>query len=179
VTLEVSRTTIGNYLAVREATFVVHALRPYASRPAQEIVSAPKVYAFDTGFVCAPRGWTALRHEDLGQLWEHYVLNELHARLQTRRIRYWRNKRGAEVDFVLVPRRAPPIAIECKWSSSGIEMGLFKAIRLHYPEGPNYVVCSDIDRPSTHSEGDLCVRRVGLPHLIDDLRNLGDARLQS
>ena len=79
----VSRATITNYLAVLEATSVALALRPFSSRRSNEIIAAPKVYGFDTGFVCAHRGWTGLRPDDLGQLWEHYVLNELTAQLQT------------------------------------------------------------------------------------------------
>ncbi len=39
--------------------------------------SAPKVYGFDTGFVCCFRGIDRPRREDLGLLWEHFVLNEI------------------------------------------------------------------------------------------------------
>lgn len=45
---EVSRTTITNYLAVLEATFVAHVVRPFSTRRSTEIISAPKVYGFDT-----------------------------------------------------------------------------------------------------------------------------------
>ena len=102
---EVSRGTISNYLSVLEATFVVHVIRPFSSRRATEIVAAPKVYGFDTGFVCYYRGWSQLRQEDLGLLWEHFVLNEIMAQTQSREIHYWRNKRGLEVDFVLTRTR--------------------------------------------------------------------------
>src|SRR3989304_6988235 len=60
---EVSRATISNYLSILEATFVVHVIRPYSTHRPTEIVSAPKVYAFDTGFVCYYRGWSGLRQE--------------------------------------------------------------------------------------------------------------------
>jgi predicted AAA+ superfamily ATPase len=40
---EVSRQTITNYLAVLEATFVVHVLRPFSGGGTAEIVSAPRV----------------------------------------------------------------------------------------------------------------------------------------
>ncbi|MBM4049648.1 MAG: ATP-binding protein, partial [Planctomycetes bacterium] len=103
---EVSRTTIANYLRALEATFVIHVLRPFSSQRAAEIISAPKVYAFDTGFVCYHRGWHQLRGEDRGMLWKHFVLNELQAGLQSRQVLYWRDKRGHEVDFVLAPRGA-------------------------------------------------------------------------
>ena len=65
-TCEVSRTTIMNYLKVIEATFVMHVILPFSTHRATEIVSAPKVYGFDTGFVCYHRGITQLRSEDFG-----------------------------------------------------------------------------------------------------------------
>jgi predicted AAA+ superfamily ATPase len=101
---EVSRQTISNYLAALEATFVAHVVRPFSSRRSTEIVAAPKVYGFDTAFVSYYSGWDMARPDDLGILWEHYVLNEIQGRLQHRGLRYWRNKHGAEVDFV-APRR--------------------------------------------------------------------------
>ena len=112
---EVSRQTIMNYLAVLENTYLVHVIRPFSTHRTAEIVAAPKIYAFDTGFACYYRGWTSLRQEDLGLLWEHLVLNELQAHLQTRRIGYWRDKRGHEIDFVLARRGQAPLALECKW----------------------------------------------------------------
>ncbi len=91
---EISRTSVANYVAVLEATFVVHLVRPFAGAGKSEIVAAPKAYGFDTGFVCYHRGWHDLRREDLGLLWEHLVLNELHAHLDRRAIHYWRQKHG-------------------------------------------------------------------------------------
>ena len=52
-------------------------LRPFAGATTAEIKSQPKVYAFDTGFVCYFREWNTLRSEDRGHLLEHLVLNEL------------------------------------------------------------------------------------------------------
>ena len=77
---EVSRPTIANYLRVLEATFVVHVIRPSSARRTTEIVAAPTVYGFDTGFICYYRDWQELRDDDLGILWEHFVLNEITAR---------------------------------------------------------------------------------------------------
>ena len=93
---------------------VCHVVRPFSSNPSREIVAAPKVYGFDTGFVCYYRQWDRLRREDRGILWEHLVLDELMARLQVRNVRYWRDKNGYEIDFVLAGRRSAPVAIECK-----------------------------------------------------------------
>src|SRR6185312_4474478 len=79
---EVSRNTINKYLHVLEQTYIAHIIRPYSSHAANEIVSAPKVYGFDTGFVCHYRGWSNLRREDLGYLFEHLVLNEILGKFQ-------------------------------------------------------------------------------------------------
>src|SRR5437870_12587563 len=70
---EVSRTTVTNYVAVLEATFVVHLVRPFAGGGSAEIVSAPQLYGFDTGFVCYYRGWHEVRRDDRGLSGEHFV----------------------------------------------------------------------------------------------------------
>jgi uncharacterized protein len=166
---EVSRTTIGNYLAVLEATLVVHVIRPFARRRAAEIVAAPKVYGFDTGFVCYHRGWHTLRREDLGLLWEHLVLNEVHAHMGTGTIHYWRSKHGNEIDFVLARRGGPPTAIECKWTARDLDYANLHAFRSAYPGGANYLVASDVDRPVTRRHGDLMVRFVSPAQLISEV----------
>lgn len=163
---EVSRSTIANYLHISEETLVAHVVRPYSSHRATEIVSAPKVYAFDTGFVSYYKGWFELRKEDIGILWEHFVLNEIYAQTQTRRMGYWRDKRGHEVDFVLAERGRPPMAIECKGSSSDVDPTGLKAFRKIYPEGPNYIVAPDITRPYPKHFGALKTEFLSLPELI-------------
>ncbi len=163
---EVSRVTISNYLSILEATFVVHIIRPFNSRRSTEIVAAPKVYGFDTGFVCYHQGWSQLRQEDLGLLWEHFVLNEIMAHRQSREIQYWRDKRGHEVDFVLGRVRDIPIAIECKWSASGFSPRPLLAFRRQYPEGKNFVVAHDIEHAFTRDYNGTHVKFVNLDTLV-------------
>jgi len=174
---EVSRTTISNYLAVLEATFVVHVIRPFSSYRPTEIVSAPKVYGFDTGFVCYHRGWHTLRREDLGLLWEHFVLNEMQAHMQAREVRYWRDKRGHEVDFVLARRGQPPLTVECKWSASEADPDPLKAFRRQYPQGEHVVVAHDVERTFSRTYGDMAVQYMNLPAFIEAL--LGKTRSDS
>ena len=169
---EVSRTTIGNYLSVLEATFVVHVIRPFSSHRPTEIVSAPKVYGFDTGFVCYHRGWSELRSEDMGLLWEHFVLNEFMAQLQSREVRYWRDKRRHEVDFVLVRRRTTPLAIECKWKAETFDPRALLAFRRQYPEGENFVVAHDVDRAFRRNYNDIEIRFVSLGELIAEIEKI-------
>lgn len=162
---EVSRSTISNYLAVLEATWVVHVIRPFSTRRSAEIISAPKVYAFDTGFVCYFRSWHQLREDDLGLLWEHWVLNEMQSRIQAPIMRYWRDKRGHEVDFILALRGQKPITVECKWKVEQFETRNLRAFRNLYPEGPNWIVCQDVRRGYTRTCDRLKVEFVSLKEL--------------
>lgn len=163
---EVSRQTIMNYLAVLESTYLVHVLRPFSTHRATEIVAAPKVYAFDTGFACYYRGWTSLRQENLGLLWEHMVLNELQAQLQTRRIGYWRDKRGHEVDLVLARRGRAPLAVECKWSADDVDLVNLKAFAHQYPTAEIRVVAQDVGQPFQKRSDSLTVTYCGLKELV-------------
>lgn len=167
---EVSRTTISNYLAVLDATYVVHIIRPFSTFRPTEIVSAPKVYAFDTGFVCYHRGWHTLRAEDQGLLWEHFVLNEMHAVLQSRAIHYWRDKRGHEVDFILALRMQAPTAIECKWSTSNFDPASLKAFRRQYPDGDSFVVAHDVEHSYRRRYGPMTVTFLGLTALMAKIK---------
>jgi len=169
---EVSRGTIANYLAALEATWVAHVVRPFSTRRSVEIISAPKIYAFDTGFVCYYRGWHELREDDLRVLWEHWVLNETYSHLQTPVVRYWRDKRGHEIDFILVPRGQKPIAIECKWKAKEFEPVSLKAFRNQYPEGPNWIVCHDVDNSYTQHFDKVKVEFMGLGEFPKRLNHL-------
>ena len=166
---EVSRTTIASYLSVLEATFAAHVVRPYSTRRSTEILSAPKVYGFDAGFVCLSRGVERLRPDDYGWLWEHYVLNEIHGRMQTREVRYWRDKRGHEIDFVLAKRGRPPCAIECKWSAAGFDAANLASFRAAYPKGENLAVAQDVKKPFSETHAGLRVEFVGLEGLLERL----------
>ncbi len=163
---EVSRPTINKYLTILEATAVVQVIRPFSSRKFAEIVSAPKVYAFDTGFVSYFKGWHQLRPEDMGLMWEHFVLTEITARLQSGSIQYWRDKQDHEIDFIYLPRGGRPVAIECKYSGGSFSPRNLKAFRKRYPAGWNFVVVSKLSRSYTVNFDGLETEFVDLSKLI-------------
>jgi predicted AAA+ superfamily ATPase len=170
----VSRPTIGTYLDVLQVTGVATVVRPFSTRSTTEIVSAPKVYGFDTGFVRFASGWRDPRPEDWGALWEHYVLNEIQACCPEVGVRYWREKRGPEVDLVLERRGSPLVAVECKWRSTTVrEPRGMAAFRRRYPDGPDYVVCSDVEGEQTRRLGERTIKLVGLGRLIQALQGGG------
>lgn len=90
------------------------------------------------------------------------------AHTQSREVRYWRDKRGHEVDFVWVRRGKAPLAIECKWSATEFDVRNLRAFRRRYPNGESVVV-ADVDRPFSRTYGDLSVRMISLPVFIMEL----------
>ena len=165
----VSRTTITKYLAALEATSAILVIRPYSTRKPVEIVTAPKTYAFDTGFFCFFRGGHELREEDYPTLWKHWVLNETCSRFQALEVQYWRNKRGQEVDFVLVTPTLGIVALDCRWKAGDFESGNLQAFRRHYPEGPNWVVCGDVVQGYVHNFGKMKAEFLNLEEMVKRL----------
>ena len=140
---EVSRHTITSYRSVLEMTSIISVIRPFSKKRTNEIVSAPKIYGFDTGFIFFMKGWDSLRNEDCGLLWEHLVLNELQAIRQGRNIFYWRDKSGHEIDFILLSGQNKPITIECKWRMEKFDDRNLQIFRKKYPKGNNYLITED------------------------------------
>ena len=165
VPCEISRTTVVNYLKVLEATFAAYVVRPFSSHKQNEITSAPKVYGFDTGFVCYYRGWHQLREEDMGFLWEHIVLNEIYAYRQVRDVLYWRDKQGHEVDFIVQRRGNSPIAIECKWRDTNFDFSNLRVFLRKYKTAEVLVVCHNVKIPYSKKFGEFKVNFIDIASL--------------
>lgn len=180
VPCEATRQTIAHYLDVLEKTFIVNVIRPFSTHKPTEIVMAPKIYGFDTGFVCYAKGWRDIRKEDLGILWEHAVLNEIQGKMQTRSINYWRDKKGHEVDFIIPQKGDGNItAIECKFSILKNDLQKlslkdlaknFLVFRDHYPKGTNFIVASDINESFERTYEGLTLTFVNTEDLIKRLK---------
>jgi predicted AAA+ superfamily ATPase len=103
-------------------------------------------------------------------LLEHFVLNEIYAHLQTKRkLYYWRDKREHEVDFILLPQKGNPLAIETKWKAEGFDPKNILAFRKRYPKGENFVVCFDVERGFSRRYNNLKVNFLNLPALIKEI----------
>ncbi|MBM4376051.1 MAG: ATP-binding protein [Deltaproteobacteria bacterium] len=160
-----SRPTVLTYLNALEITHAATIVRPWSGgRSDRELVQTPKVYGFDTGFVCHARGIRDLRPDDRGLLLEHLVLESLQAVMTGPRPHYWRDKSGRELDFVL-PRGERVDAIEVKWSESAFDPKNLAHFRALYPEGTNYLVTGATTRAATKRYGALRVRIVPVAEL--------------
>jgi len=162
---EASRQTLANYLDIFAATGVVHVLRPFATHPTREIVAMPKVYAFDTGFVCHARSIDSLRVDDKGLLFEHLVLDELLFEAGAEEIRHWRDKQKHEVDFVWTPRGRPPVAIECKWRVARFDPTAMHSFATLHPKAAFWLVAEDRHSWTTRRYGAIELTECGPEHL--------------
>ncbi len=166
----ISRPTAAGYLDALDVTHVLRPIRPYHAGGRQEVLRRPKAYAFDTGFVAHAHGWNELHPSECGVLWEHMVLDALCSELEPGQVRYWRDRAGHEVDFVVPRGRNRCDAIECKWSPSDFDTKPLHAFRAVHPHGRNYLVVPEVERPYPQMSGDLevlvCDPEQLLEHLV-------------
>ena len=144
----ISRPTVMSWLEVLQATHVARFLRPFSGGGRRELLARPKIYGFDTGFVCHARGWDRLRPEDCGQLWEHLVLDTLLS-IPLPRLHFWRDESGREIDFVIPQTRNRIDTIECKWNADAFEPDSLLRFRESYKTGRNIVVTANVTEPYT------------------------------
>jgi len=113
---QAARNTVGRYLEIAEEAHVLRLVPPFAGGKRSEVTGTPKVFFLDNGLRNAVFGGFKASREraDRGALWENATFNELAKRLELLdKIRYWRSKSGAEVDFV-VRRGERMVAFEVK-----------------------------------------------------------------
>ena len=125
----------------------------------------PKVYAFDTGFVCHARSIDSLRVDDKGPLFEHLVLDELLFEAGAEEIRHWRDKQKHEVDFVWTPRGRPPVAIECKWRVARFDPTAMHSFATLHPKAAFWLVAEDRHSWTTRRYGAIELTECGPEHL--------------
>jgi len=104
--LRIDRKTVVNYIDILEKSFVIFRLPPFSRNPRQEIGKQNKIYFWDTGIRNALIGdFNSLDlRPDRGALWENFLIVEKIKtylnRGETIRARFWRNYKGAEVDYI-------------------------------------------------------------------------------
>ena len=144
---ELSRPTVKSHIEAMQAAHAVHLLPPFHGGGRREIVSRPKCYTFDTGFVTFERGWESIRDDDRGLLWEHLVLDTLRSRHPDEDIFYWRDKSRREVDFVVRRGQGRVDVVECKVNPDRLDTTAVETFRGLYPEGENFIVSPAVKTP--------------------------------
>lgn len=142
-----SRPTVTTYLEALQIADNICVVSPYHGGGKREIVAQPKCYAFDTGMVTFVKGWEQIREEDRGVLWEHLVLDLLRTTFPGKKIQYWRDKSGREIDFVIPYGNQAADIYECKFNPDHFSVYPLNLFRNLYPEGKNYCLSPNIREP--------------------------------
>lgn len=165
---EMSRITVKAHIEAMRIAHVVHLLRPFHGGGKREIVSRPKCYAFDTGFVTFEKGWDTIRDDDRGLLWEHLVLDSLRFHYADADIYYWQDKSRREVDFVIRRERDRVDLVECKINPDKLDASPAEAFRHLYPQGANYLVSPAVKTPVKMRRGELVFTACNTRDLLVD-----------
>jgi uncharacterized protein len=131
----VDHKTIGSWLGILQASYVIHLLPPFYNNFSKRIIKSPKLYSFDTGLACALLGISApsqlTLHSSKGHLFENYIINELIKARFNRGLRsnlfHWRDVSGHEID-VVADHGSQSIGIELK-SGMTIIPDFFKGLK--------------------------------------------------
>jgi len=152
--LQVSPTTLGKYLDILEALYVVFAVRPFHRNVARAILKERKVYFFDTGLVTAGE---AARFENACAAMllkhAHYLYDAKGRRLS---LHYARDKSGREVDFVLCEDNVPVQLAECKIADSALP-AMLPALAERFPRASAVQIVRDLRQPQ--QRGRVAVER--------------------
>ncbi len=120
----------------------------------------PKFYFFDNGISRASLDLLSkeLSPNDKGLMFEQFLMNEVRKVIEYKqsdlRMRFWRTKKGAEVDLLLIRGKEIVLAAEFKSNTRLIKSdfsGLLN-FKKSYPLIP-LVLVAPVDKPSVSSEG--------------------------
>jgi predicted AAA+ superfamily ATPase len=105
----VSAKTIQDWLTVLEASYIIFMLPPYFQNIGKQVTKMPKVYFHDTGLLCYLldlAGAEELKtHYLIGSIFENFVIADIQKELMNRksakRLYFFREKNGNEVDLLI------------------------------------------------------------------------------
>ena len=134
--LDISSTTVKNYLRLLEQLFLLHYLPGWHNNAHKRLVKTPKLHLMDTGLISAlldfDEQYLFDNPEQLGFLTETFVINELQKQVawldQRLQLSHYRDKDKVEVDCVIETSQRNVFAIEVK-SSATLTQKDFKGLR--------------------------------------------------
>jgi len=128
--LQVSHKAVASWVSALERLYSLFRISPFGGPRIRAIKKAQKHYHLDWSLVVdeGPRFENLVACHLLK--WVHF-LQDVEGRDVD--LRYFRDTDGREVDFVVVERGEPQVAVECKWSDTGVEKGL-RYFRQRFPD---------------------------------------------
>ncbi len=125
-TLQLNKKTIERYLDLLSKVFIIYPLSGYSGNLRKEVTKSKKWYFYDNGIRNALiNNFSPLANRnDIGQLWEQYVLAE---RIKYNAYRgylpnyfFWRTYDGQEIDFLELQNQQLK-GFECKWKNQKVK----------------------------------------------------------
>ena len=141
-----SESTVARHLEIMSQTYVLHGVQSYSTNLANELKKSRKYYLYDIGIrnMILKDVRNAADREDRGVLFESAVFYHLLSRLQPNmELRFWRTKKGDEVDFVLIKNRVPtPVEVKSKLKKTVVPKGMAQFMK-RYPKVTEGIVYND------------------------------------
>lgn len=130
--LNVSKTSIDNYLYVLQKSFHLSLIKPFFRNIRKELTKMPKAYFLDLGLRNFLTGHLEgfENRTDKGQLLENVVFRKLIEKYTIEEIRFWRTTTKNEVDFVI----KDDIAYEVKVNPKLFRESHYKTFFKNYPQ---------------------------------------------
>lgn len=151
----VSAKTVRDYYQILVDTLLGRFIEPHARRQARQVITkASKFYLFDVGVAAAitNRRLTAMRGEEFGRAFEHFILMEMLAHRSYTELDYdihfWRTKTGLEVDFIL-GKGEVAVAVKGSPRVDPADLRPLKGFAAEHRPKRSYVVCGE-SRPRVH-----------------------------
>jgi predicted AAA+ superfamily ATPase len=134
--LGVDHRTIARWLDVLERLYAIFRVQPFGSPRIRAIKKMPKHYHFDWSLPAT----AGARFENLVAAhllkWVHWQQDTAGRDLE---LRYFRDRDGREVDFVVVEGKRPVLVVEAKYGDDDVARGL-RALRQRFPDCPAWQV---------------------------------------
>jgi predicted AAA+ superfamily ATPase len=127
----VSHNTVREYFQILEDTLIGRFIPAFQKRPKRRVILAPKFFYVDLGLVniLLGRGKIERGTESMGNAFEHFIAQELHAHAsyadEPYQMAYWRTTSQLEVDFILGDHE---VAVEVK-STDNIQPRHLKGLK--------------------------------------------------
>lgn len=126
--IHLNRQTVDRYLDLLSKVFIIYPLSGYSNNLRKEVSKSKKWFFYDNGIRNALiSNFNDITHRnDIGQLWEQYVLSE---RIKYNAYRnyhpqyfFWRTYDGQEIDLLELDNKQKLQALECKWKAATVKI---------------------------------------------------------
>ena len=147
--LQVSHKTAAAWLRAVERLYAIYRLSPLGSPLIRAVKKEQKHYHFDWSVI--PEDGARFENLVAGHLfkWIHF---EQDVEGTDKELRYFRDKDGREVDFVVVDRGQPVLMVECKWGDGDIDKNL-KYLKAKFPKAEAWQISAIGTKDYVSAEG--------------------------